>query len=216
MVEFAFTTPQPGSGVLRLRDLAAIVGTLTSGGLAVLPTETGYMLAALATSETALQRAFAVKGRDPSLVMHVACSSIDMIEAVGVLSPAAARLIGEFTPGPLTVVVDKTPLLPDFLVTLNGTVGLRVPDHPATLQVIAAVGAPLTATSLNRSGGEVVPVDETGLRRLNWPDAVVPVVLDPAARRYEQASALVRVTGPSPEILRPGPVSAEEIHAALA
>lgn len=216
MAEFIFLRPRPESGTLRLADVATVAAHLRQGGLAVLPTETGYMLAALATSEPALIRAFAVKAREHAQVMHVACASISMVETVGVLTARATRLLGEFTPGPLSLIVEKTPRLPDRLVTMNGTVGIRVPDHPSTLQVIAEAGAPLTATSLNASGEPAIAVDEAGLGQLGWPDGeVVFVVQDPAAQRYEAASALVRVTGAAPEILRPGPIGEAEIVAAL-
>jgi L-threonylcarbamoyladenylate synthase len=216
MAAFAFLRPRPDSGTLRLADLAEVAAGLRRGGLAVLPTETGYMLAALATSEPALLRAFAVKSRPHAQVMHVACSSLSMAETVGVLTSRATRLLGEFTPGPLSVIVEKTALLPDRLVTLNGTVGLRVPDNAATLQIIAEVGGPLTATSLNRSGEPSIPIDEAGLRELAWPDdEVVHVVEDPAAVRYDTASALVSVTGTEPQILRAGPIDELRIRRAL-
>src|SRR5215469_13878245 len=119
--------------MLTLSDVARIADSLRSGSLAVLPTETGYMLAALANSMPAIERAFAVKQRDPAQVMHVACASVAMAASVGKLTPAALRLLGAFTPGPLSVIVAKTAALPDRLVTVNGTVGIRVPDHPGTL-----------------------------------------------------------------------------------
>jgi L-threonylcarbamoyladenylate synthase len=216
MAEFVFLRPRAESGTLRLADVAAVADNLRRGGLAVLPTETGYLLAALATSEAALIRAFAVKSRQHAQVMHVACASISMIEAVGVLTPTASRLLGEFTPGPLSVIIEKTALLPDRLVTMDGTVGIRVPDHAATLQIIAELGLPLTATSLNASGEPAIAVDEAGLSGLTWPDGVVHVVQDPSAKRYQDASALVRVTGPEPEILRAGPIDKDQILAALA
>jgi L-threonylcarbamoyladenylate synthase len=216
MAEFVFLRPRPETGTLRLADVAEVAANLSRGGLAVLPTETGYMLAALATSEPALIKAFAVKDRPYAQVMHVACASISMVETVGVLSSRAVRLLGEFTPGPLSVIIEKTALLPDRFVTLAGTVGIRVPDNTATLQVIAEVGGPLTATSLNRSGEPSIPIDEAGLRRLTWPEGeIVHVVEDATAKRYEDASALVRVTGAEPEILRAGPIDEDQIRQAL-
>jgi len=216
MAEFAFLRPQPESGVLRLSDLAVVAASLRRGGLAVLPTETGYMLAAPATSEPALLRAFAVKARPAAQVMHVACSSLTMIETIGVLTTQATHLLGAFTPGPLSVIIEKTALLPDRLVTLDGTVGIRVPENAATLQIIAEVGTPLTATSLNRSGEPAVAIDEAGLSELTWPDGeIVYVVEDPTSIRYESASALVRVTGPEPEIIRAGPIDEARIRATL-
>jgi L-threonylcarbamoyladenylate synthase len=212
MTRFAYITPRPDSGLLSLSDVVRVTDSLRQGLPAVLPTETGYMLAALATSEDAVKGAFAVKGRSAASVMHVGCASMDMARAVGILTDRAARLLGHFTPGPLSVIVRKTELLPDDLVTLNGTVGIRVPDHPATLQVINAVGAPLTATSLNSSGTQLASVDEAELQTLDWPDSgVIYVVRDDDAITYSSASTLVRVTGEEIEILRPGPISAAEI-----
>jgi L-threonylcarbamoyladenylate synthase len=204
------------SGLIPLADVADISTTLLEGGLAVLPTETGHMVAALATARPALLKVFAFKGRPLSNPMHVACSSLDMADEYAVLSPAARRVLGAYTPGPLTVVVPQRPTLPDDLVTLHGTVGIRVPDHPATLQVVAAVGAPLTATSLNRSGEESGPVSLASLATFDWPDAETPVVIDNAAIRHTAASTLVRFTGSDFEILREGPVTRAGIGAALA
>src|SRR5579859_884367 len=199
--------------MLTLSEAVRVADSLRRGSLAVLPTETGYMLAALATSVTAIERAFAVKQRDRAQVMHVACASMAMAASVGVLTPAAVRLLGSLTPGPLSVVVAKTPLLPDTLVAVNGTVGIRVPDHPATLQVIAEVGAPLTATSLNVSGAGPTAIADIDLGQLNWPrEEIIYVILDDDAIAYEAPSTLVRVTGAELEILRTGPVSEETIR----
>jgi L-threonylcarbamoyladenylate synthase len=179
----------------------------------VLPTETGYMLAALATCLPAVERAFAVKYRNHAQVMHVACASLAMAAEIGELTPQALRLLGEFTPGPVSVVVPKTSVLPDRLVTMDGTVGVRVPDHPATLQVIGAVGTPLTATSLNVSGTAPSLLSELELESLNWPDdETVHIVADDAAISYQTGSTLVRVTGPEAEILRTGPISESQIR----
>jgi L-threonylcarbamoyladenylate synthase len=206
--------PRFPSCLLRLAEVAEVADALRDGGLAVLPTETGYMIAALATDEDAVLRAFEVKGRNLANTMHVACSSLAMAEEIAEITPLAGRLLGELTPGPITVVVRQTGRLPDRLVTINGTVGIRVPDHPATLQVVAAVGAPLTATSLNRAGEPAGPIDRRGLEALGWPsDAVVHVVQDDGAIRFALPSTLVRVTGPDVEILRAGPINEDAVRA---
>lgn len=212
MTEFAYLKPRSRTGLISLAEVEQVAASLRQGTPAVLPTETGYMLAVLATSQDALKAAFTVKGRPAAAVMHVACASLSMARTVGILTERASRLIGQLTPGPLSVIVNQTGVLPDDLVTLNGTVGIRVPDHPATLQVINAVGVPLTATSLNPSGSRRLAVDEASLRTLNWPeDEVIYVVRDDDAITYTSASTLVRVTGEAIEILRPGPVSETEI-----
>jgi L-threonylcarbamoyladenylate synthase len=215
MTQFEFIRPHSASGLLTLSDVARISDRLRRGSLAVLPTETGYMLAAVATSLPAVERAFAVKARDPAHIMHVACASVEMAATIGTLTPLAMRLLGAFTPGPLSVIVSKTPVLPDRLVTINGTVGIRVPDHPATLQIIREVSAPLTATSLNVSGSAPVPVRKLDLDTLSWPaDHTICIVEDDDAIRFGTGSTLVRLTGPDIEILRPGPVSESDLREA--
>jgi L-threonylcarbamoyladenylate synthase len=214
VTEFAYlATP---SGTLRLADVRRIADVLCKGGLAVLPTETGHMLAAVATDLAAVQRAFAAKKRDHAKAMHVACSSLSMATRFALLTPSAERVLGALTPGPVTVVVRRSSLLPDRLVTLDETVGIRVPDHPATLQVIAEVGAPLTATSLNESGSASVSPDRATLSALAWPDGHAVYVVDAdAVPAYSAPSTLVRLLGADVEILRPGPISAAEIRSVL-
>jgi len=209
---FEISTPSPASGLLTLGRAAEIADALRGGALAVLPTETGYLLAASAGSPGAARKVFAVKQRSLSNPMHVACSSLEMAARFGKLDERARRLLGELTPGPLSVVVPHVDDFDNPYVTLDGTIGLRVPDHPATLQVVATLGVPVTATSLNRSGEESRPVDPQALDAFDWAgEPVVHAVLDPESIRFEQASTLVRLTGPEPEILRPGPVTAAEI-----
>jgi L-threonylcarbamoyladenylate synthase len=216
MTEFRHLKPFSATGALKLADVGRIADSLRRGSMAVLPTETGYMLAALATSEPAIKRVFTAKGRNTANVMHVACGSLTMAGTVGELSEAARRLLGEFTPGPVTVVVKKTPLLPDDFVALNGTVGIRMPDHPATLQVINEVGAPLTATSLNVSGAAPASPGKLEMRFMEWPeDEVIYVLEDDERIVYDAPSTLVRVTGKDLEILRQGPVSEDEILRAV-
>src|SRR5215218_2411860 len=100
MVQFAMVSELTESGLLRLEDLEKIVCTLRRGGLCVLPTETGPMLAAVATNLAAVESAFRTKSRDPALPMHVACGSLAMIERISRPNLTALRLLGRLTPGP--------------------------------------------------------------------------------------------------------------------
>jgi L-threonylcarbamoyladenylate synthase len=215
-MKIEYLTERTASGLLCMADVERVADGLRDGGLAVLPTETGYMLAALATDEPAIERAFAVKGRDLAHTVHVACSSLTMARQFAVLTPEAERLLGRFTPGPLTVVADQTGLLPDRLVTVDGTVGIRVPDQAITQQVISAVGVPLTATSLNKAGQSAVGIAEHELETLAWPShGVVYVVAEDNSILYAKPSTLVRLNGRDPEILRVGAISENYIRKAL-
>lgn len=204
MFEFLHRTP---AGLLRFGDVARLADHLRGGGLAVLPTETGHLLGAIATDLTAVRKVFTAKGRSESNPVHVACSSLALASRWAVLDEVAVDLLSRFTPGPLTVVVPAKNL-PAELVTLNGTVGIRVPDHPATLQVVDLLGVPITATSLNRSGEESLPLDRGTLETLAWPEGETVYVLEhDEAITEPSASTLVRVADDGGlEVLRKGPV----------
>ena len=181
-------------------------------GLAVLPTETGYLLAARASSAVATAKVRATKGRTADKAMHVACSTSGMIAAVAGPSTEAWRAIAAWLPGPVSVVVPAAAgLSPD--VVLDGTVGIRMPDAAAALQIISALGEPITATSLNRSGaGDQRPGESLTLSGgLSWPDEPVAVVRDDLVRVYDQPSTLVRILDREVEELRPGPVPVNAI-----
>jgi L-threonylcarbamoyladenylate synthase len=215
VTDFEFFTVTDGD-LLSFGDAERIVDLLRKGGLAVLPTETGYMVAADATNTTAVEKVFRAKQRSISNPMHVACSSLAMARRVSKLTPAATELLMRYTPGPLTVVVEQTPRLPSILVTLNGTVGIRVPDHAATLQVVEALGVPVTATSLNRSGEEGMQLERKQLTELDWLEGdTIAVVEDPTSITQPAPSTLVRLTNGIVEILRHGPVSEQAIRESL-
>jgi L-threonylcarbamoyladenylate synthase len=198
MARFVELVPRRGGGHLSLGQVDEIVAILQRDGLAVLPTETGYMLAARARSEVATAKVRATKGRTADKAMHVACSTTAMISSVAEPSTQAWRAIACWLPGPVSVVVPAAPgLSPD--VVLDGTVGIRMPDAAATLQIVSA---------LNRSGagdralGEPLTLSDA----MSWPDEPVAVVRDDLVRVYDQPSTLVRILDRAVEELRPGPV----------
>jgi L-threonylcarbamoyladenylate synthase len=212
MARFVELAPRRGGGHLSLDQVDEAVAVLRRDGLAVLPTETGYMLAARARSDVATAKVRATKGRTADKAMHVACSTTAMIASVAEPSTQAWRAIACWLPGPVSVVVPAAHgLSPD--VVLDGTVGIRMPDAAATLQIVSALGEPVTATSLNRSGagdhalGEPLTLSDA----MSWPDEPVAVVRDDLVRVYGQPSTLVRILDREVEELRPGPVPVSAI-----
>lgn len=203
--------------LLRLADLDAVVLHLRRGGLVVLPTETGYLLGAAALDPDAVRRVFAVKVRSPRNPMHAAVTGVEMAEQLAHLGDTERRLLQLFTPGPLTVVCPKREAVPDILVAGTGTLGIRIPDSPVTLQVIAALGGPITATSLNVSGDPPrASVDET-IAALEWKaEPALFVVKDELCVLHPRPSTLVSIVDGRRVILREGPISTEAMSAALA
>jgi L-threonylcarbamoyladenylate synthase len=141
-------------GILPKAALQAAAAVLREGGTVAFPTETVYGLGADATQAAAVANIFTAKGRpsDNPLIVHIA----DRSHIKQLASPpdeAVLRLMDAFWPGPLTIVMPLRPgALPPVVTAGLETVGLRMPDHPLALLLIAAAGCPVAAPSANRSG----------------------------------------------------------------
>jgi len=124
---------------------------IITGGLVVFPTETVYGLGANALMDSAVEKIFEAKGRPKTspLIVHVA--TIQEARELSRWSAAAEALAQRFWPGPLTLVVPKSPLLISDLVTAGfDSVGLRIPAHPIALKLLRESGVPIAAPSANR------------------------------------------------------------------
>ena len=189
------------------------VEILRSGGLVAFPTETVYGLGADATNAEAVARVFAAKGRPATnpLIVHVADAGTARRFAAH--WPAEASQLAErFWPGPLTLVVPKSPRIVSAVSAGLGTVGLRVPDHPLALQLLQEFGGPVAAPSANRSN-RVSPTTAQHVRD-ELGDAV-DLVLDGGPCAVGIESTVLDLTASRPAILRPGGVSREQLYEAL-
>lgn len=186
---------------------------LRAGGLVAFPTETVYGLGADATSDRAVARIFAAKGRPRfnPLIVHVA-SRADAVR-IAEFPDTARRLADAFWPGPLTLVL---PLARDAgiapLVTAGlDTVAVRMPAHPLAARLLAAVGAPVAAPSANPSG-RVSPT--TAEHVLDGLSGRIDAVLDGGPCPVGVESTIVGLWD-APRLLRPGGLPAEAIEACL-
>lgn len=125
---------------------------IRNGDLVVYPTETVYGLGADVANRHAVDRTFEAKRRDRSEPISLAVDSV--AAARGVTTPTERELafMREFLPGPVTVVVERGPGVPDELVAGGDRVGVRVPDHEVALALLERLALPMTATSANVSG----------------------------------------------------------------
>ncbi len=129
-----------------------------AGDLVVYPTETVYGLGADALDADAVERVFELKRRDRDDPLSLGVGSVSAAQRHVRPTERALAFMRAFLPGPVTVVVDRGPAVPDVLTGGRDRVGVRVPDHPVALALLRAAG-PLTATSANVSGrGSVVRV----------------------------------------------------------
>jgi L-threonylcarbamoyladenylate synthase len=184
--------------------------TLRAGGLVAFPTETVYGLGADARSPAAVKAVFDAKGRPATnpLIVHV--NSVEMARSVALHWPRQAEdLAARFWPGPLTLVLERGPAIPDAVSAGGPTVAIRIPDHPVALALLAAFGGPLVAPSANRSGA--VSPTTAAHAAADFPDLLV---LDGGPCREGIESTVLDLTG-APRILRPGVIGPEQLAAAL-
>ncbi len=130
-----------------IQDAARV---LLSGGVVAVPTESFYGLAVHALNEKAIERLFAVKGRQEDKPLLILIASREPLDSyVTEVSNRTRRLIERFWPGGLTLVFHAKPILPDRLTAGTGKIGVRVSSHPVPREFAKAVGAPITGTSAN-------------------------------------------------------------------
>ncbi len=186
---------------------------LRNGGLVAIPTETVYGLAGDASNEAAVLRIFAAKGRpaDHPLIVHVAAAQ-QLGEWAASIPPAAAVLAETCWPGPLTLLVPKAAHVLSVVTGSRETVGVRVPAHPLTTELLARFGGGLAAPSANRFG-KVSPT--TAAHVVADLGSRVDYVLDGGACPVGVESTIVDCTVTPPQILRPGGIGSEEVSALL-
>lgn len=209
MAELAGADANRGADVSHELDVERAVALLAAGEVVGLPTETVYGLAADGSNESAVRRVFTVKGRPPGhpVILHVA-DPAEVYRYASHVPAEAERLIRSFWPGPLTLVLPRSSLVPDVVTGGLPTVGLRMPAHPIFLEVARRLGKPLAAPSANRFG-RVSPTRAEHVRADFGGD--VPLVLDGGACTVGLESTIVDLTSARPRLRRPGGITQKEM-----
>jgi L-threonylcarbamoyladenylate synthase len=189
------------------------VWTLATGEAIVYPTETFYALGVDALSSDALERLFAIKGREPGKPVALIAADSAMAFAVAREIPAQARVLAEaFWPGPLTLILPAREGIPAALIGADGGVGVRVSSHPIARALAAGLQRPLTATSANLAG-EPPAVEPESARRA-FGDKV-KVFVEGGRLAGGAPSTMVSVNRTGIRVLRAGAVSERQLAAAL-
>lgn len=194
------------------RALEETIHAMQHGGVIAFPTDTVYGLGASLRFPDALDRIYAIKGRESAKSLPVLLASIDSIPLVAEPPDDSVRaLLREFWPGGLTVVLPARPGLPPQVVAPDGTVGVRVPDHSVALTLCERAGGALAATSANRSGG--APACSAG-DIASQLDEGVDVVLDGGFAPCGEASTVIRVDSARISVIRAGSIPPDRIERA--
>ncbi len=193
-------------------SISHAVDILKRGGVVAFPTDTVYGLGVLVSMHESIERLYNIKGRDHTKAIAVLMANADQIDQI-VAEPNEKifKLARRFWPGPLTMVLPRHHDLSDKLSTDN-SIGVRVPDHPVALELLAASG-PLGVTSANLSGGENARTADEVMAQLS---GRVHLILDGGETPGGVPSTVVDLTNKLPVLLRSGPIGEGEILASLA
>jgi L-threonylcarbamoyladenylate synthase len=187
------------------------IEVLERGELVAFPTDTVYGLGADARNDQAVGKLFLAKGRSQEKAIPVLVANLEQfVDIVDRTTLPAMRLVEKFWPGPLTIVLGQASDLAG-AISVYGTVGVRIPDHPIAQELIRATG-PLAVTSANRSGDPdscTAEEIETSL------GAQVQLIIDGGRTPGGQPSTVVDCTQDPPRILRVGPITEKDIRSVL-
>jgi L-threonylcarbamoyladenylate synthase len=195
------------------RTIARAAEVIRRGGLVAFPTETVYGLGANALDEAAVRRIFEVKRRpaDNPLIVHIARDE-DLHLLASNVPPVAERLARVFWPGPLTIVLPRSEVVPDATTGSLPTVAVRMPSHPVARALIEAAEVPVAAPSANLAGR---PSPTSAAHVMEDLGGKIEMVVDGGEIVHGVESTVLDLTTSPPTLLRPGPVTLEELRVYL-
>lgn len=187
--------------------------TIRSGGLVVFPTETVYGLGANALDKVAVAKIFEAKGRpqDNPLIVHLADKKNIKLYTKNI-SKDAERIIQEFMPGAITVVLEKQECIPSNVSAGLDTIGVRVPSSRFAHDFLKACNVPVAAPSANLSGKPSATLPDHVLDDM---DGKVDVILLGGSCEIGLESTVVDLTSKPAKILRPGGISFGQLSALI-
>ena len=203
--------PPPSDRMASTAALTRCAALLAGGGVAAIPTDTLYGLAASIRAPEAVARILRIKTRDPGAGIPILVESAAQAAQIANLSPAARRLARAFWPGALTLVLPARPGVDRRLLGPERTVGVRVPASGVVRELIRLVGAPLTGTSANLHNQ---PPPITAQAATQAVGTLVDLVLDGGPGAGAPSTVIDMAQDP-PLILRAGAVDAPSIQAVV-
>ena len=197
--------------IIPASEIQAALKILQSDGIVAFPTDTVYGLGALAFNNNAIESIYKAKNRPIEKAIPILIGDLSDFEKVADDIPnMALRFASRFWPGPLTCIVPKKQTLP-LAVSATTAVAVRIPDHIDARALLRAAG-PMAVTSANISGGQNPSTAQEVYDQLN---GRIPLILDGGTTQGGIPSTLVDCTGELPVILREGPITLDELLAAL-
>jgi L-threonylcarbamoyladenylate synthase len=183
---------------------------LAGSGIIAYPTETFYGLGADATNLKAIEKIFAVKGRNfKNPISLIIGQTDDVYDLVKDIPESAQKLMAAFWPGALTIVFSASDKVSSLLTAGTGKIGLRISSHPGALAIVQKLKKPLTATSANLSGA---PECSLASDVANQIGDKIDAIIDCGQTQGGKASTIIDVTCDPPTILREGAITRKAIE----
>lgn len=183
--------------------------TIVKGGLVAFPTETVYGLGADVYNEKAVAKIFKAKGRGTNRPLAVCIADTDqLLQLVGFVPPEAEAIIGNYLPGPVTLIFPKKPVVSPAVTADLNSVGIRYPDCGIALALIKVAGVPIATTSANISGKANPTTAQEVLAQLS---GKIDLLIDGGATELKMVSTIIDFTSSPYKIVRPGALSKQEL-----
>ncbi len=186
--------PQP-------RMVSQVVSILENDGVIIYPTDTVYGLGCSIYSKKAMKRLLQIKKMDPKKPLTFICSNQSQLQEHSQGIPNDIfRLIRRHLPGPYTLVLQASKMVPKMMLTPRSTVGLRWPDHPIALSIVEGLGHPILSSSLRVNNEELYDNAEDLHEHFG---KVVDAVID-GGTIFAENSSIIDFTSGEPQVLREG------------
>lgn len=186
---------------------------IKNGEIVVFPTETVYAIGTNGFDEKAIKKIYEIKNRPYNKPISLLVSDLEMVKKlVKNISKEEEKLMKAFFPGPFTIVLKKSELVPDVLTSGGDTVGIRMPDNEIALELIKLAGVPIAAPSANITGKK----SGTNIENIvsDFGDTV-DFYIDGGESKLGIGSTIVKMVDENPIILRQGSITEKEIKEVL-
>lgn len=199
------------TNLYQIENLNEVIEKLENGAVIAFPTDTVFGLGCVFDNQDAINKIKKAKGRDENKPLPMMCSNIEMIKEVAIVNGDALKLLKKFTPGPLTIILNKKEEVPSFITNGFKTIGIRIPNDKMILEMINKLNKPMLVTSANISGKPSLRKYQDVLKELDH--KIDGIVCKDAFS--DVASTIVDMSDGKMKIIRQGIISFKELKSCL-
>ncbi len=193
--------------VIKNEEIQYLINSIENHEVVAFPTDTVFGIACSPKYEDAVEKMKWVKGRDGEKPFPIMVSNKDQIDDIAYVTKSAKKIIENFMPGAITIIVNKKDVITDYVTNGKQTIAIRMPDDATVLKILETTG-PLLVTSANLSGLKAGHTTNEVLAQL---DGRISCILE-GISKIEIASTIVDCTGDELIIVREGPITIKDLN----